>query len=266
MPELSWAEAIKKVLSSSATPLGSREIANRIISEGLRRNLGKTPDATVRGEVSKSINKDKSSSPFIRVGKRIALRTDASEKMIWAEESTPEATESGESEEQYEIVTSFGMFWGKESIEWKKKPKLLGIRASDADDSTATIIDFCKQLGIYLLHESREVICVGRATDTLGKRLYEHTRDRMSTRWDRFSWFGFLPVSEAGVEIGKLPGTYSAEKSIPALEAILIEALEPRQNRKRGDELGKVEYLQKTDPEIDNKKVTAKVAAALSKL
>ncbi|MGH8650880.1 MAG: hypothetical protein ACREYE_01280 [Gammaproteobacteria bacterium] len=85
----------------------------------------------------------------------------------------------------------------------------------------------------------------------------------MSARWDRFSWFGLLPVSDKG-EIGSLPETYGAAKLIPALEAILIEALEPRQNRKRGDDLAAVEYLQKVDPEIEKKKVKATLDAALN--
>ena len=117
----------------------------------------------------------------------------------------------------------------------------------------AVPVDFCKQPGIYLLYDGREVIYAGRTTDRpLGKRLYEHTIDRMSTRWDRFSWFGFLPVSDNG-SLGDLPTTYDAGKLIPALESILIEALEPRQNRKRGDDLSGVEYLQKINPKIEKK-------------
>ncbi len=87
----------------------------------------------------------------------------------------------------------------------------------------------------------------------------------MSARWDRFSWFGLLPVSDSG-QIGSLPEVYGAAKLIPALEAILIEALEPRQNRKRGDDLAAVEYLQKVDPEIEKKKVKATLNAAFDKL
>lgn len=174
---------------------------------------------------------------------------------------TPDISESDESEEQYEIITSFGMFWRKEAVEWATTPKLLGMQQIGA-----TPVDFYKQLGIYLLYDGREVIYVGRTTDRpLGKRLYEHTIDRLSARWDRFSWFGLLPVSDSG-QIGSLPDAYVAAKLIPALEAILIEALEPRQNRKRGDDLAAVEYLQKVDPEIEKKKVKATLDAALNKL
>ena len=180
---------------------------------------------------------------------------------VAAPKLTPEISESEESEEQYEIVTSFGMFWRKDAVEWVASPKLLGMQQIGA-----TPVDFNKQLGIYLLYDGREVIYVGRTTDRpLGRRLYEHTVDRMSARWDRFSWFGLLPVAESG-QLGPLPDTYAAAKLIPALEAILIEALEPRQNRKRGDDLAAVEYLQKVDPEIEKRKVKATLDAALNKL
>jgi hypothetical protein len=175
--------------------------------------------------------------------------------------AVPDSDNSEEVEEQYEIITSFGMFWRREAIEWAAKPKLLGMQQIGA-----TPVDFCKQLGIYLLYDGREVIYVGRSTDRpLGKRLYEHTIDRLSTRWYRFSWFGLLPISDDG-QIGSLPDNYKAVNMIPALEAILIEALEPRQNRKRGDDLAAVEYLQKVDPEIEKKRIKATLDAALNKL
>ena len=53
---------------------------------------------------------------------------------------------------------------------------------------------------------------------------------------------------------------------IPALEAILIEALEPRQNRKRGDDLASVEYIQRVDPEIEKKRIKATLDAAFNKI
>lgn len=73
------------------------------------------------------------------------------------------------------------------------------------------------------------------------------------------------PVSETG-SIGKMPESYDAIKIIPAIEAILIEALEPRQNRKRGDDLSAVEFIQKEDPEIQKRRIKQTMEAALSKL
>jgi hypothetical protein len=72
-------------------------------------------------------------------------------------------------------------------------------------------------------------------------------------------------VADTGV-LGKMPSTYPGVNIVPAIEAILIEALEPRQNRKRGDDLSAVEYIQKEDPEIQKKKIKQSVEAALSKL
>lgn len=262
MSELTWKNAINRVLGSSSTPLHYNEITERIISEGLRKSLGATPAATVSAQISASIKHDGESSPYIRVSKgTYALRAGVSHKPIIRQKLTPDISESDESEEQYEIITSFGMFWRKEAIEWIAKPKLLGMQQIGA-----TPVDFFKQLGIYLLYDGREVMYVGRTTDRpLGRRLYEHTIDRMSARWDRFSWFGLLPVSNDG-KIGALPSSYDAAKLIPALEAVLIEALEPRQNRKRGDDLAAAEYLQKVDPEIEKKKVKATLDAAINKL
>lgn len=260
--DLTWRKAIDKVLGSSPTPLHYNEITERIISEGLRQHLGATPAATVNAQITSSIKHDGEASPYIHVSKgTYAMRTGGSSEAIVPRKLTPDIVESEETEEQYEIISSFGMFWRKDGIEWSRAPKLLGMQQIGA-----TPVDFHNQLGIYLLYDGREVIYVGRTTDRpLGRRLYEHTIDRMSARWDRFSWFGLLPVSGTGA-LGSLPKTYDAAKLIPALEAILIEALEPRQNRKRGDDLAAVEYIQRVDPEIEKKRVKATLDAALNKL
>lgn len=259
--ELTWRKAIDTVLGSSPTPLHYNDIAERILSDGLRQKIGATPAATVNAQISASIKHDGASSPYVRVSKgTFALRSSGATAMIVPKKLTPDVSESDE-EEQYEIISSFGMFWRKDAIEWGPNPKLLGMQQIGA-----TPVDFCKQLGIYLLYDGREVMYVGRTTDRpLGRRLYEHTVDRMSARWDRFSWFGLLPVSDTGA-LESLPNTYAAANLIPALEAILIEALEPRQNRKRGDDLAAVEYIQRVDPEIEKKKVKATLDAALNKL
>ena len=98
--------------------------------------------------------------------------------------------------------------------------------------------------GLILVNPFSEV-----SIRNLISHLYEHTMDRLATRWDRFSWFGVLPVSENGV-LGRMPDNFNSTNLLPALEAILIEALEPRQNRKTGDDLSSVEYIQRPDPEI----------------
>lgn len=261
--ELTWRAAIDKVLGASTTPLHYKDITDKIIADGLRTSLGATPAATVIAQISASIKRDGASSPYIRVAKgtftlnKSAAAVGSPSKV----KLTPTVEESEETEEQYDIVSSFGMFWRREAVQWVATPKLLGMQQLGA-----TPVDFNKQLGIYLLYDGREVIYIGRSTDRpLGRRLYEHTLDRLAARWDRFSWFGLLPVSESG-QLGELPATFEAVKMIPALEAILIEALEPRQNRKRGDDLSAVEFIQREDPEINKKRVKASLEAAIEKL
>ena len=246
--ELTWKEAIIKILSSSSTPLRSNEITEKIISEGLRTTFGATPTATVNSTIYTSIQHDGEKSPYILVSKGLFMLKERSfSDTVFPEKLTPAISEA-EEEEQYSIVSSFGMFWKRDAVEWSSTPKLLGIQKKGA-----TVVNFSKQIGIYLLYDGREVIYVGRTVDALGKRLYKHTTDRMSVRWDRFSWFGLLPVSDDG-SLDALPAQYNATKLIPVLEAILIEALEPRQNREQGDGLMDVEYLQKTDPEIEKRR------------
>lgn len=257
--EMTWRKAIEKVLSEAPGAVHYEDITQKIIADGLRSNPGATPAATVAAVLATAIKHEGDRCPFQRIARGL---------FVWKVKAgvaqPPNATlEDGEQEEevQYEIITSFGMFWRREAIEWVSTPKILGMQQIGAQP-----VDFHKQLGIYLLYDGREVIYVGRATERpLGRRLYEHTADRLSSRWDRFSWFGLLPVSEAG-DLSSLPDSYLGTKIIPAVEAILIKALEPRQNRKRGDDLSAVEYIQKEDPEIQKRKVKQSLEAAFGKM
>jgi hypothetical protein len=244
--EKTWREAIEEVLKIAGTSMHYKEIADQIISRGFRENVGATPAATVNVTLVNTINNLGDKSPFLKVRKgeyilKNLYKTRTKKRQSLKEEDIEE--------KQYEIITSFGMFWQRNLIKWVLSPKILGVQQRGAEP-----VDFCNQQGIYLLYDIREIIYVGRATENLGRRLYEHTIDRLSTRWDRFSWFGLLPVSEKGT-LENMPTTYKSEQLIPAIEAILVEALEPRQNRKRGDDLSSVEYIQKEDPEIKKKKL-----------
>ena len=249
---MTWINAIKKVLGEAEGAMHYTEIAEKIVADGLRSNVGATPSATVSANLARSLAEgDK--SPFQKIGRgEYILR----EKLM-ADSATDKSHEKTE-EDIHDVISSFGMFWRRDAVDWNTNPKILGMQQLGAEP-----VDFYSQLGIYLLYDGREVIYVGRTTDRpLGKRLYEHTLDRLATRWDRFSWFGILPVTEKG-ELGKVPDRYISKKIIPALEAILIEALEPRQNRKRGDDISSVEYLQKEDPEIERRLKKSVLESAL---
>jgi hypothetical protein len=253
-PGKTWREAIIAVMRESNQPLHYEDIAQRITTSGLRSNMGATPAITVGSQISASIKNEGGQSPFIRVGKgTFALK-----------ENGPLASNNldiPDNGEQYEIISSFGMFWRRDVIEWCNRPKLLGIQQAGA-----TPVDFSSQLGIYLLYDSRGVVYVGRSADRpLGRRLYEHTWDRLATRWERFSWFGVRPVMENG-ELGVSPTQLSANSLIPTLEAVLIEALEPRQNRKRGDDLTAVEYMQQVEAGLEKRRLRSTLDHLLQKL
>lgn len=257
--ELTWRKAIEKILNDAPGAVHYKDITDKIVEDGLRTSLGATPAATVSALLATAIKKEGPDCPFQKVGKGL---------YIWKKKAgitqppeVDQTEEDGTEEEQYEIISSFGMFWRRQAIEWVSNPKILGMQQIGAAP-----VDFSKQVGIYLLYDGREVIYVGRATERpLGKRLYEHTLDRLSSRWNRFSCFGVLPVSDTG-SLGTLQETFQVSKLLPALEAILIEALEPRQNRKRGDDLSSVEYIQKDDPEIRKKMIKQAMDDALNKL
>ncbi len=253
--ELTWTEAIIKVLRSSFEPMRCGDILERIALEGYRSNITATPIRTVRSNIATSLQKEGSNSPYVKISRGFYTIRKGADDTGAHSQLTPNSAESDFPEELCDIITSFGMFWRRAEVCWTANPKILGMQRIGA-----TPVNFFKQLGVYLLYDGREVIYVGRAAKGyLGRRLYEHTKDRLSARWDRFSWFGLLPVTEKG-QIGELPDSYVAANFIPILEAILIEALEPRQNRKRGDDLSDVEYLQKTDPEIERKKIMEAVS------
>src|SRR5699024_7972926 len=91
----------------------------------------------------------------------------------------------------------------------------------------------------------------GRVTEPrLGQRLLEHTRDRLQGRWNAFSWFGVRPVLESG-KLGSIPNTpIDMTTLIRTMEALLIEGLEPPQNRRQGDHFAAIEFIQYPDPKI----------------
>ena len=244
--EMTWRRAIDTVLAASGTALHSHEIAERIVAGGYLTSLGATPAATVKRHITSSIKREGDASPYILVAPGVfGLRVPAPTTSMSPQPSAVEVGAEGV-EEPHPIVSSFGMSWRRDAVLWHATPRLLGVQQTGS-----TPVDFCQQLGIYLLYDGRAVVYVGRTTDRpLGRRLFEHTLDRMSACWDRFSWFGLLPVLESG-QLEVLPATYPATKLILALEAILTEALMSPRNRKRGDDLAAVEFTQAIDPELE---------------
>ena len=248
MEDLKWKEAIVKILEQEKKALHYTEIAELIAERRYRKSLGATPQDTVSANLTTDININKEKSIFAKVDKGIyILRKFLDDRSQLVAEETSQKTKT----EKFRIINSFGIYWNRSLVHWKSTPDLFGIQQIGA-----TEVNFKDQIGIYLLHDSRETIYIGQALEQpLGQRLKNHMSDRLSGRWDRFSWFGFYPVSENG----KLDNDIKFENITVQhlgniLEAILIESIEPRQNRKQGNTFAGIEYLQKESPEIKKRK------------
>lgn len=251
---MSWRDAIVKVLDEAEGPLHYSEISEQILSHGYYKTDGATPAATVNAQISSSIKHDGAKSPFLRVGKgTFTLRTKGNNQPSptpLAKQSSREAMQEPESDESESIIRSFGMYWQRDLVVWKNDPKMFG-----KQQALSKPVDFAKQKGIYILYDHHTVVYVGRATDRpLGRRLHEHTIDRLGSRWNRFSWFGLLDVTDEG-NLREIPLKVSLAVVVSTLEALLIEALEPPQNRKRGDDFYAIEYIQDVDPELREREI-----------
>jgi hypothetical protein len=246
MSDLSWRDAIIQILRGNPEPMHYAEISEEITKQGLRTEVGATPARTVIATISMSLQNEGEGSPFVRVGRgHYALRVPGST-------TQPQPSEPAiEEPDDTGLINAFGMYWARSSVLWTSTPRILG-----QQQPSSTPVDFCGERGVYLLHDGRTVVYVGRTTDQpLGSRLKQHITDRLNSRWDRFSWFGVYPVNESGTLNTNAIGTYNLEMLIVTMEALLIEGLEPPQNRKRGDDFKAVEFLQVGDPDIQKTQI-----------
>jgi hypothetical protein len=235
---LGWREAIVEVLKRAGGPMHYTDIAEQISELSLREDLGPTPSNSVAATITVSFQKEGQLSPFMRVGR--GIYSLASTRQVVQNESTVENVSATTG-----VVNAFGMFWSRDKVSWISQPRILG-----QQQIGSSAVDFGEQKGVYLLHDDQGVVYVGRVTDQgLGKRLFQHTLDRLNGRWSRFSWFGVFPVRQDG-SLAKESFSVDIETVIVTMEAVLIEGLEPRQNRKRGDDFQAVEFLQAEDPQL----------------
>lgn len=250
---LPWKEAIVSVLDDAASAMHYTDIAQAIIEQKLRQKVGATPAATVASNITTDIKQLDDKSAFIRVKRgEYMLRKYHNAGAVLLDETADGTVKIDETSEETGIIQAFGMYWRRNLIRWSSTPKILGQQSRGAEN-----VNFADQRGIYLLHDGRETVYVGRSVDRpLGIRLFEHTYDRLNGRWDRFSWFGILSVTESGGLVSE-PMSTDQGVLVTTLEALLIEALEPPQNRKRGDDFRAVEYLQVEDPSLQKRRSAA---------
>ena len=257
---MTWKEAIRTVLLEEGGPLHYTDITTRIFESGYRdkNECGATPEQTVCAQLATK------KEFFRQLGNGVYELVDPTVEVATHPESKSEKKQVKEEAEQIErnnIIKNFGMFWSRADVDWKSM-NMYGAQRIDSQT-----VNFKEQCGIYLLHDAREVIYVGQAVkQPISKRLADHCKDRLSGRWDRFSWFGFYGVNDDGklIQDDFHNINFTIENLADALEAILIEGLEPRQNRQTGKNFG-FEFIQAPDREMEKDKLKAKLFKELLK-
>ena len=240
--ELTWKEAIIKVLQDAGAPMHYADISQAILDQGLRKPTA-TPAKTVAANITSSLMKGPP-SPFKKFAPSIY-------GLAHMEASVPDAVAqpdgSTQPDEEMGLINAFGMFWSRDQVMWDPTdPALLGVQQAGSKT-----VNFANQAGVYILYDGSRPIYVGRVTEPrMGKRLRDHTRDRLTGRWDRFSWFGVRGVRENGTLSAIPSAELAVTELIATMEALLIEGLEPPQNRKQGDGFKAVEFIQETDPKL----------------
>ena len=134
------------------------DIAEKIASTGLRKAVGATPAATVSATITTSLNNEGERSPFQRVARgEYILRSSLATSPRVA--SAPPELEPDPPDEGAGPIQALGMFWDRAQVRWTSTPMILGRQQIGAD-----AVDMAGQRGIYLLHDVREVVYVGRCT------------------------------------------------------------------------------------------------------
>lgn len=232
-PNLSWRDAVVRVLMEASEPLHYAEITKRILDGNFKEASGATPNSTVNATISSSLTKDGQRSPFRRAGVGVYELRD------------PQVPPAGDDSDDTAggPVAAFGIHWRRKLVQWTTHPKLYGRQHVKADR-----VDLADQQGVYLLHGGRgDTVYVGQAK-RLGARLSQHTSDRLAARWEFFSWFGIREVNEDGT-MAEPSGVACPSSLVDTLEAVLIQSIEPRLNKQSGSKGGS-EYIQAVDPRL----------------
>ena len=170
MADLKWKDAIEKVLNEEKKQLHYTEIAELIAERGYRKALGATPQDTVSANLTTDINTKKENSIFAKTDKGYYILrkflNQPDDNLI--DDSEPEiVNDKIVTKDTHKIINAFGIYWNRNLVNWKSQPDLFGIQQIGA-----TEVNFKGQIGIYLLHDSRETVYIGQAIEQpLGKRL-----------------------------------------------------------------------------------------------
>lgn len=155
------------------------------------------------------------------------------------------------------IIQNYGLFWRRDSVFWGWQNQSGHLKGVLAGAKKSTPVDFADQRAIYCLYDdNREITYIGQTgakNDRLFARMKAHTKDRHADRWTRFSWFGLRWVKNTKqLASDTLSASAKMGPALNHLEAILIAAVEPPDNRQGGRFGNEVEqYVQFRDDKLN---------------
>ena len=121
-------------------------------------------------------------------------------------------------------------------MNWKPRvPVLMGFQQAGGQE-----VDFGGEVGVPLLHDGSRVVYVGQVSEPrLSARLGEHTRDSSAGAGTDSPGSEFDASPDGRLE--DVPTRFTLKNLISTMEALLIEGLEPPQNRRQGNGFNAVE-------------------------
>ena len=147
-------------------------------------------------------------------------------------------------------IKNFGFMWERDQVNWGQQGRGGSSSLDGAQNGKLKRrVNFLEQMGIYVLYDKFEQpVQIGQAK-RIFKRLKDHRRDHLRNRWSLFSWFGFYKVGARNKllvkdQAAELRRTLTLGEALNELEAILIQVLEPRLNRRGPNWIDAEEYLQ----------------------
>ncbi len=270
---MKWKYAIMKVLYDNPEPMHYGNVANEVITKSLRDKFGATPANTVNvllfkhKDVFEYVDSDDCEGWRLKQPIDTAEQAEMEKQFLQrmsilndrlqsengiipqedfdSDESDDESlndNDSQQAQKQTNFVTSRGYLWRRDSCQIKNGSlMLLGLQNTKDPNQ---YIDFTDQVGVYVLLKDFQPIYVGQALkQSLGVRLFQHTRDRFQFRWNRFSWYGIYNISEDKSLDKSTEQKYTTEALINGLEGVLIDVIEAS-NSKSGNGMSGTQYFQ----------------------
>lgn len=219
--EMTWRDAILRVLEEAQEPLDTPTITKRIEENGYRELTGESPNRTV--------------SSYVSIFKKEGIVEEPTNYYYNLAQQDLDLNAKETEPAQTLTVQAYGLYWERSAVRWDTgRRELMG-----KQDRYAQAVNFADQAGVYLLHSWNEIVYAGKTNRHKSKNgLYDrlkdhHTSVRKNDRWNTFSWFGFKAVQKDG-NLGNEPDNCSFDDIVDIIEAIFIEALLPRLNMQSG--------------------------------